>query len=112
MPAEEYHVPDHPPDPESLLDGHPDPAVDPGEEDDDAYEPSFFARLTANRLLVIVLVVAFLLLILGPWLYYLLNPPEPRPPRQIPRRAIPVLNERGNRPQPVLSGRNDMPTAT
>ena len=111
MPTEEYNVPDHLPDPESLLEGYSDPAFHP-EEDDEVYEPSFFARLTANRLLIIVLVVAFLLLILGPWLYYLLNPPEPRPPRQIPRRAIPVLNERGNRPQPVLSGRNDMPTAT
>ena len=56
--------------------------------DDEAYEPGLFARLTANRLLVIVLVIAFLLLVLSPWLYYLLNPPHPRPPREVPKQPL------------------------
>jgi hypothetical protein len=37
---------------------------------------------------VIILVIAFLLLILAPWLYYLLNPPHPRPQRQAPGKTI------------------------
>ena len=91
----------------------PEDAVDPEwlQEDepsfideDERYEPGFFARLTANRLLVVILVIAFLLLILAPWLYYALNPPHPRPPRQVPRRVFPVLNEKGPLQRPPLMG--------
>ena len=69
----------------------PEPLEDEGLDfagDDEAYEPGLFARLTANRLLVIVLVIAFLLLVLSPWLYYLLNPPHPRPPREVPKQPL------------------------
>ncbi len=76
--------------PEWLQDDELDPLLK-----DEPYEPGFFARLTARRPLVILLVIAFLLLILAPWLYYLLNPPHPRPPRQVPGRVITVLNEKG-----------------
>ena len=63
------------------------------DEENDRYEPGFFARVTMNRPLVILLVIAFLLLVLAPWLFYALNPPHPRPSRPVPRRVYPTLNE-------------------
>ena len=85
-------------DPEWLLDDQVDPV-----QEDEPYEPGFFARLTARRPLVVLLVIAFLLLILAPWLYYLLNPPHPRPPHQVPGRVITVLNEKGPLHRPLVS---------
>jgi len=83
--------------PEWLRDDDLDPLLE-----DEPYEPGFFARLTARRPLVILLVIAFLLLILAPSLYYLLNPPHPRPPRQVPGRVITVLNEKGPLHRPLV----------
>lgn len=94
--------------PEWLQDDELDPV-----QEDEPYEPGFFARLTAKRPLVFLLVIAFLLLILAPWLYYVLNPPHPRPPRQVPSRVITVLNEKGPLHPPLVSDgvRERTPTA-
>lgn len=73
-------------------------------EEDEAYEPGFFARLTANPWLVILLVVAFLLLVLSPWLYYALYPPRPRPPEPIERRGLPVLYDGDAGEKPAQTG--------
>ncbi len=56
------------------------------------YEPGLFARLTQNRALIVLLIVAFLVLVIGPSLFYILNPPRPRPPLPVRGRGIPALN--------------------
>ncbi len=66
----------------------------PGSNPDDDYQwyrPGLFARLTQNRALLILLIVAFLVLVIGPSLFYILNPPRPRPPLPVRGRGIPAL---------------------
>jgi hypothetical protein len=58
------------------------------------YAPSFFSRLAENRPLVIFLIIAFLVLVVGPSLFYVFNPPRPRPPLPVRGRGFPTLQER------------------
>ena len=51
-----------------------------------------FARLSHNRGLLILLIIAFLLLVIGPSLFYILNPPRPRPPLPVRGQGIPAMN--------------------
>jgi hypothetical protein len=55
------------------------------------YEPGLFARLTQNRALIVLLIIAFLVLVIGPSLFYILNPPRPRPPLPIRGQGFPAL---------------------
>lgn len=72
---------------------NPPEPEDPGPEEFQWYEPSFFRKLASNRPLVILLIVAFLVLVVGPSLFYLFNPPRPRPPRPVRGQGIPALSE-------------------
>ncbi len=57
------------------------------------YRPSLITRLSTSRPMLITLVVAFLLLVLGPSLFWLLNPPHaaaPKPVGGIPVRSAPA----------------------
>jgi hypothetical protein len=56
------------------------------------YEPGLFARLTQNRALIVLLIIAFLVLVIGPSLFYILNPPRPRPPIPVRGQGFPAFN--------------------
>lgn len=64
------------------------------------YRPGFFTRLTSSRPMVIALVIAFVLFILGPSLFWLLNPPHAAAPK--PVGGIPVHAPAPDRPAPTL----------
>ena len=72
-------------------------AAAPPPDEYEWYDPGFFARLTGNRPLIILLIIAFLILILGPSLFYVLNPPRPRPIKRLPGQGIPAMV-----PQPAI----------
>jgi hypothetical protein len=80
--------------PEGTLDREPldrEPQVATA-QDYQWYEPGLFARLTQNRALILLLIIAFLVLVIGPSLFYILNPPRPRPPLPVRGQGIPALN--------------------
>jgi hypothetical protein len=54
------------------------------------YEPGLFSRLAANKPLIILLVIAFLLLVIGPSLFYVFNPPRPKPPIPVRGQGFPA----------------------
>jgi hypothetical protein len=54
------------------------------------YRPSVWTRLATNKPLIILLIIAFLVLVIGPSLFYVLNPPRPRPPRPVPGQGFPA----------------------
>ena len=58
-------------------------------ESDEAYGPGLFSRLAENRAVVILLVIAFLALVIGPSLYYVLHR-EPEQPKPRPNRVYPA----------------------
>ncbi len=64
----------------------------PAAEDYQWYRPSVWTRLATNKPLIILLIIAFLVLVIGPSLFYVLNPPRPRPPRPVPGQGIPAQN--------------------
>lgn len=57
-------------------------------EDEDVLGPSLFARLARSRTLVIVVILAFLLLILGPSLYWIFHRPDLRRPAPTRTHAV------------------------
>ncbi len=72
-----------------------DPFAFPAAEQSDDYQwykPSLIARLSHNRGLLILLIIAFLLLVIGPSVFYILNPPRPRPPLPVRGQGIPAIN--------------------
>jgi hypothetical protein len=74
-----------------------DDAADPDAKQDDLqwYEPSVWSRLAVSRPLVILLVIAFLALVIGPSLIWAFHrDPEPPKPKPTPVRGYPALHER------------------
>ncbi len=61
-----------------------------GTDDYEWYRPGLFARLAASKTLIIVLIIAFVLLVVGPSLFYIFNPPKPRPPLPVHGQGIPT----------------------